>query len=81
MKFTKYSSIENTYRKKEIEKIYINGFADNKIKWIVTEKIHGANFSFISDGKKVIAAKRTSILNNNELSKFYDADIMMEKYE
>jgi len=80
MNFKKYSSIENSYRDKEIKKIRISGFAEKDIEWVVTEKIHGTNFSFISDGNEVKVAKRTSILNENEISKFFDADIMLEKY-
>jgi len=81
MKFTKYSSIENTYREKEINKIIENGFADKNIEWVVTEKVDGSCFSFISDGDNVQVAKRTSVLSENELSKFFDADIMLEKYK
>ena len=80
MKFKKYSSMENAYREKEVEKIITNDFATNDIEYVVTEKIHGCNFSFLSDGNDVKVAKRTSILNEDELSKFYDADIMLEKY-
>jgi len=78
MIFKKFSSIENSYREKEIEKI--KKFEFDKKEWIVTEKIHGTNFSFISDGNDVKVAKRNSILNDNEISKFFDADIMLEKY-
>ena len=81
MEFTKYPSIENSYREKEIERIITNGFADNKIKWVVTEKVHGCCFSFISDGSNVVAAKRTSIIEDEMLPKFYDADIMMDRYK
>jgi len=79
MKFKKYSSIENSYREKEIKRIITSGIIDC-CEWVVTEKIHGTNFSFISDGENVKVAKRTSVLNDNELEKFYDADIMLENY-
>jgi len=81
MEFTKYSTIENSYREKEINKIIENGFASKDIEWVVTEKVHGTNFSFICDGDSVQVAKRTSILSKEELSKFYDADIMYKKYK
>ena len=80
MEFKKYSSIENSYRQKEVERIITNGFATKTQPYVVTEKIHGTNLSFLSDGNDVKVAKRTSILNDDELSKFYDADIMLEKY-
>ena len=81
MKFKKYSSIENSYREKEIEKIVTNGFASDDIEYIVTEKVHGTHLSLLSDRNDVKVAKRTSILNDAELSKFYDADIMYDKYK
>jgi hypothetical protein len=37
-----------------------------KEKWIVTEKIHGANFSVFYDGCEVYFAKRTRILSPDE---------------
>jgi len=30
--------------------------------WVITEKIHGANFTFITDGKEIKCAKRSAIL-------------------
>ncbi|BBM88004.1 RNA ligase family protein [Candidatus Uabimicrobium amorphum] len=38
----------------------------NKHNWVVTEKIHGANFCILSDGERVICAKRKEILNAGE---------------
>jgi len=81
MKFTKYSNIENSYREKEIQRIIESGFASEDIVWVVTEKIHGTNLSFLSDGNEVKVAKRTSILSEDGLAKFYDADKMNEKYK
>ena len=43
--FNKFPSLENTYRQKEIDEIVNQGLADQG--YIVTEKVHGANFSFI----------------------------------
>jgi Rnl2 family RNA ligase len=37
-----------------------------KARWVVTEKIHGANFSFVTDGKKIRCAKRKSYLDPDE---------------
>jgi Rnl2 family RNA ligase len=46
--FKKYPSLTNHYNKKDVE-YYIRLFGDdiNKTLWCVTEKIHGANFSFL----------------------------------
>ena len=37
-----------------------------KTKWVVTEKIHGANFSFHTDGEVVRVARRRDFLEENE---------------
>ena len=76
MEFTKYNSIENSYREKEINEIREN--IDENTIFTVTEKCDGSNFSFISDGNNVIVAKRTSVLNNASL---FDSDIMYENYK
>ncbi|QJB38349.1 2'-5' RNA ligase [Chitinophaga oryzae] len=34
----------------------------NKLKWVVTEKIHGANFSFVYEGHQLLFAKRKAYL-------------------
>ncbi|MCS3794721.1 RNA ligase family protein [Niastella sp. OAS944] len=34
----------------------------NKLKWVVTEKIHGANFSFVYEDHKLLYAKRKNYL-------------------
>lgn len=57
MEFQKYSSIENSYRQEFIDKI-LEEQKDQGV-WLVTEKIHGSNFSFWYDGKKFRMAKRT----------------------
>ena len=33
-----------------------------KLKWVVTEKVHGANFSFVYEGRKLLFAKRKDYL-------------------
>lgn len=68
-----YIEAENEYWDLEIEDNH-NFFANNIL-------VHNSNFSFISDGHDVKVAKRTSILNDNELERFYDADIMYDKYK
>ena len=75
--FKKYHSIENSYREKEVNKIIQNIPKD--IQWVCTEKIHGTNFSFITDGKIIKTAKRSSILSESD--SFYDSNLMLEKYK
>ena len=35
----------------------------NKVKWVVTEKVHGANFSFVYEDRKLLFAKRKDYLS------------------
>ena len=63
MEFKKYNSIENSYRDKFVQKIYFEGKHEGY--WCVTEKIHGANFSFITNGTEVKVAKRTSFTDDD----------------
>lgn len=78
MKFKKYNSIEYNYRVEYIKKIRNNGYDSKDIYWHVTEKIHGSNFSFITNGETVECQKRTSILKNE---KFYNWQCLKEQYE
>lgn len=36
------------------------------VRWVVTEKVHGANFSFVTNGSEVRCAKRRSFLAEDE---------------
>ncbi|MDE6522695.1 MAG: RNA ligase, Rnl2 family [Muribaculaceae bacterium] len=74
--FKKYSSIENAFTRDFMERVKAE-IPDN-LEWVVQEKVHGANTSFLCDGKTVEFAKRTSVLNNDE--KFYDFQDMLEHY-
>lgn len=55
--FKKYSSLENHYNSKFIEKLYTNGLTTGV--WVAREKIHGTNFSLIIERDNVTCAKRT----------------------
>lgn len=68
LKFKKYSSIENTYRSKEIDRITEQGNSGGV--WRLSEKVHGSNFSFWFDGTVMKCAKRTGFLG--EGSSFYN---------
>eukprot|EP01091_Cochliopodium_minus_P007259 TRINITY_DN17165_c0_g1_i1.p1 TRINITY_DN17165_c0_g1~~TRINITY_DN17165_c0_g1_i1.p1 ORF type:complete len:376 (+),score=119.50 TRINITY_DN17165_c0_g1_i1:24-1130(+) len=66
--FVKYNSIDAP-NEKTIYKLKEGGFL--KGEWVATEKIHGANFSFVTDGEIVECAKRTSMLKENS-TQFYN---------
>ncbi|OCK53278.1 RNA ligase, Rnl2 family [Chryseobacterium sp. CBo1] len=76
MIFKTYNSIENAYQTRVIDQIRLQGFGDEV--FIVQEKVHGANFSFFTDGKKIKIAKRTAFIEKDE--KFYNAHQMLERY-
>lgn len=77
MKFVKYSSIENSYRKKYIDQIIEQGHFHEE--YVVQEKIHGANFSFWIDENSVKCAKRTAFIGESE--NFYSYEFVVDKYE
>jgi len=64
MNFKKYESIANDNNTRTIEYYRENGLTTGM--WYATEKVHGANFSFISDGKTVEYARRGEILQPGE---------------
>jgi Rnl2 family RNA ligase len=50
-----------------------------KARWVVSEKIHGSNFSFVTDGKKIRCAKRKSYLEPDE--NFYAHEDVLSRIE
>lgn len=75
MKFQKYPSIENTYRKDFLDHIIDEGKTDGL--WIVTEKIHGANFSFWANRTQTRMGKRSCLIGNDD--NFYGAPRIKEE--
>lgn len=76
MNFHHYASIENSYREKIVSECRRNWNSSDIC--VATEKIHGCNFSFITDGQSVKCAKRNSTIEL--LSSFHRSDILYEKY-
>ncbi len=64
LRFDKYTSIENTYQTPYMQKVAQHVPED--VLWDVTEKVHGANCSFITDGNTVEFAKRSGIVEEGE---------------
>ncbi len=77
MEFKKYNSIENSYQKDFIRSIVQQGFSD--LEYIVQEKVHGANLSFITNGQNILSAKRTEIIQDSE--EFYNSNIVLSNYK
>lgn len=75
--FEKYSSLENHYNGKFIEKIRHHGL-DVIEGWCAREKIHGTNFSIIITRDDVVCAKRTGPILAGE--DFFGYEIILKKY-
>ena len=80
-KFEKFNSLENSYRENFMNEIREQGGENEK--YIITEKLHGANYSFtvvIENGLLVSVnpAKRSGYINSDE--KFYNHRPVYEKY-
>jgi Rnl2 family RNA ligase len=66
--FTKYEKMPESLTKLDLPKQL----------WVVTEKIHGANFAFIIDSNSVYYAKRTGLLNWDD--DFFGFQLVAEKH-
>ena len=77
LEFKKYSSIENSFNREFMEMVMAEMPAD--LKYVVQEKVHGANTSFLCDGNDVKFAKRTSVLSEGE--NFYEYDELFKTYK
>ena len=77
LEFKKYNSIENSFDRKFMEKVMVEMPAD--LEYVVQEKVHGANTSFLCDGNEVKFAKRTSVLAEEE--NFYEYAELLETYK
>jgi Rnl2 family RNA ligase len=78
MEFRKYASIDNTNRAKTINYFIQSGYTQSDIEWVATLKVHGANFSYWTDGKEVKVGKRSGFLGNGA---FYNYDRLPYKDE
>lgn len=76
MKFTKYTSIENSFNEEYIGNIRMQIPADTE--FVVQEKVHGANASFICDGDRLQIAKRTEIIGDS--SCFFNCHSLVCRY-
>ena len=78
LKFKEYSSIENVERKKEINLIIQQGHSTGQ--WVVSEKIHGANFSFWITKDEIKCARRSGFLGEDSaFFNFQDVKSACEK--
>lgn len=59
--FSEYEKMPKSFKKLSLSEKEYSGL--NKVQWIVTEKVHGANFSFIYQDKQLKFAKRKDLLS------------------
>lgn len=79
--FTSFPSLENTYQDKLIHQVELLGLHQQP--YIVTEKVHGANFSFwvkllANNEISIQCARRTDFIADDE--KFFNFRPVLEKY-
>lgn len=77
MSFKKYTSIENSFNCEFMERVITEMPTD--LQYVIQEKVHGANTSFLCDGLQVHFAKRTFVFSEDE--KFYDYPGLLEIYK
>ncbi len=62
--FSAYEKMPNSLKKLGLNE---SGYSElEKLKWVVTEKVHGANFSFVYEAGKLKFAKRKEYLSWND---------------
>jgi len=76
--FKEYTSIDNL-NPKAIQFLEKYGYTSPDREWVIMEKIHGANFSFVTNGSAVMAAKRSGIISQHE--HFFGYKTVYDKYE
>jgi len=76
--WAKYPSIENCQRPDMVERLAATAAAIGEVDWVATEKVHGSNFCFETDGEVVEYASRSSRIGDG--GKFFNARETMPKY-
>ena len=63
MQFKKFSSLENTYKQKSVDRVKNSDLGSSE--FFVTEKVHGANFCFYCDGVDIKVASRNQFVDGS----------------
>lgn len=77
MNFKKYSSIENSFDEEFVGKVREQVSPEQV--YVVQEKVHGANTSFICDGTSIQFAKRTAIIEDGETFYGYEEIVTLHR--
>lgn len=78
MMFYEYSHMDNDYKILKYNKI-LEIIQSGDMELVALEKIHGTNFSFITDGTDVVCCRRSDILKPDE--NFYSYKNILTKYK
>lgn len=78
--FSKYTKFGNHYEPRLLQELDERGLLEDTVIWVAQEKIHGANFSLTTDGKRVWPAKRSSYLHGSDARSFYRADTIAQEF-
>ncbi|KAH3762529.1 RNA ligase, Rnl2 family [Pelomyxa schiedti] len=76
LKFKQYPSFDNIGKPGVLDPVLAKYGKDE---FVVTEKVHGSNFSFITNGKELITAKRGGLLHPS--AKFFNFTRVLDKYK
>jgi len=76
IEFVEYHSIDVKGRKTKSQ--FAGAKKEDENVWVVLEKVHGCNFSFICNGEHLGAARRTGLLDDHET--FYGWQKVRDKY-
>lgn len=77
MEFKKYPNITNSYAESFISNC--RRIVPPTEVWVMTEKIHGSNFAFYTDGQEVRLATRNAFLAETE--RFHGSDRIFDQYK
>lgn len=77
MKFTSYEKIGESLRQLQIDDAGYRLL--DKTDWVVTEKVHGANFVFVTDGETIRCAKRKAFLEPGD--NFFQYQTLVKKLQ
>ncbi len=79
MEHKKYESISGAWNKKFTDYLEATSFVRHDVEWVLTEKIHGSNFSFYMSQDEEKCGKRNGFLKEGE--NFFQSNRMREREE
>lgn len=76
--FTEYPSITDTVHQAQFLHQLPAWLTDDATEWVATEKVHGSNFTILTDGNTISAAKRTGLLTRADSPAFFEFVYLLE---